>query len=133
MYNRKNLDVGAYLVVGPENTNGRAVEEIVGDAVRAGFTIVQIRSKVAGALEMIELCRKAADKIANLGKSDSVSLVVDDRLDVVLAARERGIKVDGIFPFESKATSLPDVVPVCAVILASTESLKFVKSDAEWV
>ena len=96
MYNRKNLDVGAYLVVGPENTNGRAVEEIVGDAVRAGFTIVQIRSKVAGALEMIELCRKAAEKIANLGKSDSVSLVVDDRLDVVLAARERGIKVDGI-------------------------------------
>ena len=45
MYNRKNLDVGAYLVVGPENTNGRAVEEIVGDAVRAGFTIVQPRRK----------------------------------------------------------------------------------------
>lgn len=96
MYNRKNLDVSAYLVVGPENTLGRPVENVVGDAVRAGFTIVQIRSKVAGAREMIELCRKSADVIANYGKSDSVSLVVDDRLDVVLAARERGIKVDGI-------------------------------------
>jgi len=96
MYNRKNLDVSAYLVVGPENTNGRPVEKIVEDAVRAGFTIVQIRSKVAGAKEMIELCEKSAAVIAELGKSDSVSLVVDDRLDVVLAARERGIKVDGI-------------------------------------
>ena len=89
MYNRKNLDVSAYLVVGPENTNGRPVGKIVEDAVRAGFTIVQIRSKVAGAKEMIELCEKSAAVIADLGKSDSVSLVVDDRLDVVLAARER--------------------------------------------
>ena len=40
--------------------------------------------------------RDAADVIAAAGKSDSVALVVDDRLDVVLAARKMGIKVDGI-------------------------------------
>ena len=45
---------------------------------------------------MIELTRDAADVIAAAGKSDSVALVVDDRLDVVLAARKMGIKVDGI-------------------------------------
>lgn len=90
------VDISAYLVVGRENTNDRPVAEIVGDAVRAGFTCVQIRSKTASALEMIEDCRQSADAIAKLGKSDSVALLVDDRLDIVLAAREMGIKVDGL-------------------------------------
>lgn len=90
------VDISAYLVVGRENTNGRPVAEVVGDAVRAGFTCVQIRSKTASALEMIEDCRQSAEAIAKLGKSDSVALLVDDRLDIVLACRELGIKVDGV-------------------------------------
>ncbi|MDU2064769.1 MAG: thiamine phosphate synthase [Sporomusaceae bacterium] len=93
---RTNLDISAYLVVGPENTKERPVAEIVRDAVAAGFTCVQIRSKVASAAEMIELTRQAADVIKSLGKSNTVALLVDDRLDVVLAARKLGVKVDGI-------------------------------------
>lgn len=93
---REKLDISAYLVVGPENTKGRPVEKIIEDAVEAGFTCVQIRSKVASARELIELTRKAADVIARLGKSEEVALLVDDRLDVVLAARKQGVKVDGI-------------------------------------
>ena len=34
--------------------------------------------------------------IAAQGKSDAVPLVMNDRLDCVLAAREQGIKVDGV-------------------------------------
>lgn len=90
------VDISAYLVVGRENTMNRPVCEIVEAAVKAGFTCIQIRSKTSSALEMIEDCRQSADVIAKLGKSDSVALLVDDRLDVVLAAREMGIKVDGI-------------------------------------
>ena len=93
---RKSFDLSKYLIVGPENTNGRPVEDIVEAAVKAGFTFVQIRSKVVDALDLIEYCRKASDVIAKLGKSDQVALVVNDRLDVVLACREMGIKVDGI-------------------------------------
>jgi thiamine-phosphate pyrophosphorylase len=93
---RNKLDISAYLVVGPENTKGRPVEAIVKDAVEAGFTCVQIRSKVASARELIELTRKASNAIAEAGKSDKVALLVNDRLDVVLAARKQGIKVDGI-------------------------------------
>lgn len=96
MNKKVKLDISSYLVVGPENTKGRPVEAIVKDAVEAGFTCVQIRSKVASAREMIELTRRAAKAIAEVGKSDEVALVVDDRLDVVLAARKQGIKVDGI-------------------------------------
>ena len=93
---RENLDISAYLVVGPENTLGRPVKTIIRDAVAQGFTCIQIRSKVASAREMIALCAEAAEVLAGLGKADSVALLVDDRLDVVLAAREAGIKVDGI-------------------------------------
>lgn len=93
---RKKLDISAYLVVGPENTKGRPVTTIIKDAIESGFTCVQIRSKVASAKEMILLTRQAADVIAQAGKSDEVALLVDDRLDVVLAARKQGIKVDGI-------------------------------------
>lgn len=93
---RNKLDISAYLVVGPENTKGRPVEAIVKDAVEAGFTCVQIRSKVASARELIELTRKASNAIAEAGKFDKVALLVNDRLDVVLAARKQGIKVDGI-------------------------------------
>lgn len=93
---RERLDISAYLVIGPENTKGRPVKGIIRDAVAAGFTIVQVRSKVASAKELIGYCRDAAAAIAEAGKSGQVALVVDDRLDVVLAARAAGIPVDGI-------------------------------------
>lgn len=96
MISRKKFDISAYFVVGPENTKGRPVGAIVKDAVEAGFTCVQIRSKVASACELIELTRQAAEAIAQAGKADEVTLLVDDRLDVILAARRQGIKVDGI-------------------------------------
>lgn len=96
MYLRKKIDISSYLVVGPENTKGRPTAQIVKDAVEAGFTCVQIRSKTASARELIELTRQASDVIAEAGKSDAVALLVDDRLDVVLAARKLGAKVDGI-------------------------------------
>ena len=92
---RERLNISAYLVIGPENCT-RPVEEVVASAVSEGFTCVQIRSKVATAREMISILKKSAAAIHNLGKSDSVALLVDDRLDVVLAAREVGIKVDGV-------------------------------------
>lgn len=96
MYIRKNLDISAYFVVGPENTKDRPVQQIVKDAVEAGFTCVQVRSKIASALELIQLTKQVSEVIAEAGKSNEVALLVDDRLDVVLAARKLGIKVDGI-------------------------------------
>ena len=75
---RSVLDISAYLVVGPENTKGRQVKDIVKAALDGGFTCVQLRSKVASAREMISLCKETAQVIAESGKSDSVVLLVDD-------------------------------------------------------
>lgn len=90
------VDISAYLLIGPENTNDRPVAEVVRAALNAGFTCIQLRSKVASAREMIDLAAKCADIIAELNRSDIVALLVDDRLDVALAARAEGIKVDGV-------------------------------------
>mgnify|MGYP002624940288 CR=1 FL=1 len=92
---RERLDVSAYLVIGQENCT-RPVEEVVAAAVDEGFTCVQIRSKVATARELIAALDKSARVIRDLGKSDTVALLINDRLDVALAAREAGIKVDGV-------------------------------------
>ena len=90
------IDISAYLLIGPENTGGRSVEEVVRVALKADFTCIQLRSKIASARELIDLAAKCADVIDELNKSDTVALLIDDRLDVALAARADGIKVDGV-------------------------------------
>ena len=43
---RDALDISSYLVIGPENTGGRTVGDVISAALAAGFTCVQVRSKV---------------------------------------------------------------------------------------
>lgn len=93
---REKLDISAYLVLGPENTCGRPVGDIVSQAIEAGFTCVQVRSKECGVRDLMRCAAEAADAIAAAGKQDCVALLIDDRLDAVLAARDAGIKVDGV-------------------------------------
>ena len=111
---RKNLNISAYLVIGPENTVGRPVSDVITQALRAGFTCVQIRSKECSARDLITYTIQAADAIAAAGKSESVALLVDDRLDVALAAREAGAEVDGVHVGQ---TDIP--VEVCRKLLGS--------------
>lgn len=93
---RNNLDITAYLVLGPENTAGRPVGDVVEAALAAGFTCVQVRSKECSARQLMEAARAAAGAIERVGAAQRVALLVDDRLDVALAARAAGVKVDGV-------------------------------------
>lgn len=93
---RSHLAVTAYLVIGPRDTKGRRVGEIVKAAVRAGFTAVQLRAKEESAREQIALLGEAARAIEAAGAASSVPLLVDDRLDVALAARDMGVAVAGV-------------------------------------
>ena len=93
---RRCFDISAYLVIGPENVKSGRVAEVIRAAVAGGFTCVQLRSKAASAREMIALAAEAAGVIRELGKNNTTALLIDDRLDVVLAAREQGTKVDGL-------------------------------------
>ena len=122
---RDNLDISAYLVLGPENTLGRPVGDVVAQALDAGFTCIQVRSKVASAREIIALTGDAAQAIAQAGKTGQVALLIDDcglctvYLDgtptlscATLAAREQGIAVDGVHVGQS---DIP--VEVCRKLL----------------
>ena len=93
---KMKIDLSAYLIIGPENVNGRSIEEIIISSIKAGFTCLQLRSKISSAREMIELADRCAKIISDLNASDRVALIINDRLDIVLAAREMNIKVDGI-------------------------------------
>ena len=104
---RDNLDISAYLVLGPENTLGRPVGDVVAQALDAGFTCIQVRSKVASAREIIALTGDAAQAIAQAGKTGQVALLI-----AVLAAREQGIAVDGVHVGQS---DIP--VEVCRKLL----------------
>lgn len=106
------VDVSAYLVLGPENTLGRPVGDIVAQALAAGFTCVQVRSKECSARELIACTAEAARAIEQAQRRESVALLVDDRLDVALAAREAGIAVDGVHVGQS---DIP--VEVCRKLL----------------
>lgn len=130
---RENLDISAYLVIGPENTLGRPVDEVIRQAVQAGFTCVQVRSKECSARELINYTAQAANVLASLGVRDKVALLVDDRLDVVLAARQAGVNVSGVHVGQS---DIP--VDVCRKLLGdravvglsarASEMLEYVKT-----
>lgn len=70
--------------------------DVVTSALRAGFTCFQVRAKGATARDFLHCVRQAAGAIAAAGKQDCATLLVNDRLDVALAARDEGIKVDGV-------------------------------------
>ena len=73
------------------------------------------------------MARDIAQVIKNSGKSDSVAFVIDDRVDVVWQARDKGIKVDGVHigqtdmePQEARALLGEDAI---VGLSAETESL----------
>ncbi|MFR3877647.1 MAG: thiamine phosphate synthase [Collinsella sp.] len=92
---RDNLDISAYLVLGPENTLGRPVGDVVAQALDAGFTCIQVRSKVASAREIIALTGDAAGN--RTGRQDRSGRLADRRPPGLRTRRaQQGIAVDGV-------------------------------------
>ena len=87
---RDCFDMSAYFVVGPQDCKGPAGDGLVDDALRGGATFIQLRAKNADAKDITEMARDIAQVIKNSGKSDSVAFVIDDRVDVVWQARDKG-------------------------------------------
>ncbi|MWJ36204.1 bifunctional hydroxymethylpyrimidine kinase/phosphomethylpyrimidine kinase [Clavibacter michiganensis] len=94
------LDLSVYLVTDPALCGARGVPAVVAAAVAGGATAVQIRDKHASAAELLATVVAAAEAIdAHAAAHPSARrplLLVDDRVDVVLAALARGVRVDGV-------------------------------------
>ncbi|KGJ72793.1 thiamine-phosphate diphosphorylase [Cryobacterium roopkundense] len=75
----------------PGLSGARGVLGVIEAAVAGGVSIVQIRDKTAPTRELYELLLAAA-----LLTAGQCALVIDDRVDVFLAARAAGAVVDGV-------------------------------------
>ncbi|MFN3706783.1 thiamine phosphate synthase [Microcella sp.] len=88
MNHRYNLSLH---LVTDESLTGHALAQVVDAAIRGGVTVVQLRAKGASARELTHRAVMLSGVI-----DDRAAFVIDDRADVVLAARDRGATVDGV-------------------------------------
>lgn len=83
----KNFDLSLYLVTNREKMTDEEFFQTIEAALKGGVTLVQLREKDAPTREVIELARK----LKTLCHSYQVPLLVDDRVDIALAADLDGV------------------------------------------
>jgi len=88
---RERIDLSLYLVTDRALCGPRGVAAVVADAVAGGVTAVQVRDKHASDADLLHQLEHLAAAIAG-----RAALIVNDRLDVAVEARARGIRVDGV-------------------------------------
>lgn len=98
---RASVDLSTYLVTDAGLSGARGVLGVIEAAVAGGVSIVQIRDKTASTRELYELLLAAS-----LLTAGRCALVVDDRVDVYLAARSAGAVVDGVHVGQSDLPAL---------------------------
>ena len=96
-----------YPVISSEFCNGRSVCEILSGIASAGAKIVQIREKNISDLAMFELvkrCKEITDRYGML-------LIVDDRLDIAMAAGADGVHLgQDDFPLAEARCLAPEML-----------------------
>lgn len=83
--------LSTYLITDQELCGARGVLPVIASALAGGVTTVQIRSKSAPTRELYQLLVAASELTAG-----RALLLIDDRVDVFLAARADGAIVDGV-------------------------------------
>ncbi|AZZ49128.1 thiamine phosphate synthase [Rathayibacter rathayi] len=86
-----SIDLSLQLVTDTAQCGARGVPAVVAAAVAGGVTTVQIRDHDASAAELVALTLAVAAVL-----TERTTLLVDDRVDVVLAARFAGARVHGV-------------------------------------
>lgn len=88
-----STDLSLYLVTDARSARsaGHDLVELVRGAARGGVTAVQVREKDAPASAFLETVLRVADVLPA-----GVALLVNDRVDVFLAARAAGARVAGV-------------------------------------
>lgn len=84
-------NTGIYLVTDTVQCGARGVTETVRAAVAGGIRTVQIREKHAPAADFYALVLAVADAVG-----EQALLLIDDRVDIYLAARAAGAAVHGV-------------------------------------
>jgi thiamine-phosphate pyrophosphorylase len=83
------FDLSIYLVTDRSLSLGRDIEWIVEEAVKGGVTMVQLREKNCSTRQFIEIAIRLKQKLAPY----KVPLIINDRLDITLAADTDGLHI----------------------------------------
>ena len=83
----KNLDTSLYFITDSTGYDEHEFLRRVECALQGGVTLLQLREKNKGTRELIEL----AGKVHELTAKYNVPLIIDDRVDVVLAVGAEGV------------------------------------------
>ena len=89
MTGRRNMDLSLYLVTDRQLAGERPIEEVVLQAISGGVTTVQLREKGTPSGEFIRI----ASSLRELTRKAGVTFIVNDRLDIALAAGADGVHV----------------------------------------
>lgn len=102
------VDLRLYGIIDPERTAGRDPVDLVRQAVAGGVTLIQYRDKHADGRRLVELAR--ALKVALEGTG--VPLLINDRVDVALAAQAAGVHLgqDDMHPADARRLLGPDAI-----------------------
>ena len=81
------VDLTLYVLADPAQSGGRPLGEISAAAASGGATLIQLRNKTDTTRELVEQARAIKIALAGMG----LPLLVDDRVDVALAAEADGV------------------------------------------
>src|SRR3974390_2964234 len=85
----EHLDLRLYAIVDPENTGGHDLVDLARAVAAGGGTLGQLGGKVNDTGRMVEEARALKAALAPFG----VPLIINDRVDVALAAGAGGVHV----------------------------------------
>ncbi len=100
-----------YPVISPEFCSGRSVADVLAGIAAGGAKVVQIRAKNASTADLLDLVRQC--KI--ITDLYNMLLIVDDRLDVALAAEADGVHLgQDDLPVTDAVRIAPDLLIGCS-------------------
>ena len=82
-----SLDILLYGIVDPQIARGRSLADLAAAAAKGGATLIQYRAKEASTREMVHEAKAIHAALAGTG----VPLLINDRVDVALAAGAEGV------------------------------------------
>ena len=84
---RQNMDFTLYLVTDCRWLGERTLWDSVGEAIRGGATLVQLREKKISSKEYLEL----AQRVKEVTDRHDIPLIINDRIDIALAIDADGV------------------------------------------
>lgn len=102
------LDIRLHAILDPSRTRGRSLADLARAAVDGGATVLQYRDKDAATWTMVSRAREIVEAVAG----STVPVLVNDRVDVALAAGAHGVHVgeDDMHPADARRLLGPAAV-----------------------